>query len=188
MSEVQKLSWWLRAAPTFNYYFFVYMNSLRRIARTSLAIPCVGHSSAFCSERAFPLAGCVLAERDREPGDVLAHAERFLQRLVRDNAINYPQDRETLMWSAGYYLHNACFRLEVIVAKVLSDPRPPRSWTNRKRLTFEDFIGCWKGLTDPKAQWHRAFEIATEAHGVLSRIARDDSPAGGIPEGRQTST
>jgi hypothetical protein len=44
---------------------------------------------------------------------IIDDATRLLERLVRDNAVAYPQDRETREWMAGYYLNNAQWRLLV---------------------------------------------------------------------------
>ena len=41
-------------------------------------------------------------------------ARKFLGILLEDNAINYTQDRETRAWTAGYYLNNACLRLDFV--------------------------------------------------------------------------
>ena len=42
---------------------------------------------------------------------VLANAETFLEKLVRDNAINYADDWNNRAWSFVYYLGNANHRL-----------------------------------------------------------------------------
>jgi len=49
------------------------------------------------------------------------HSKDFLQLLVRDNIINYPQDKGTRRWSGGYYLNNAFFRIR----DLWSDLNPP---------------------------------------------------------------
>ena len=41
-------------------------------------------------------------------------AKDFLGLLLRDNAINYPQDRQTRAWTGGYYLNNANLRLVIV--------------------------------------------------------------------------
>lgn len=52
-----------------------------------------------------------LSHGSRDRPEVLEHAQSFLAQLLADNAINYPQDRDTRNWSSGYYLNNARFRL-----------------------------------------------------------------------------
>jgi hypothetical protein len=64
--------------------------------------------AAFSLWRAVFLAGS-----GRELNAVDSHAKEFLQTLIKDNAINYPQDQKTRSWSVGYYLNNAHLRLQV---------------------------------------------------------------------------
>lgn len=52
-----------------------------------------------------------LSDARREWTRILEDATQLLERLVRDNAVAYPQDRETREWMAGYYLNNAQWRL-----------------------------------------------------------------------------
>ncbi len=42
---------------------------------------------------------------------VARSAEKFLQTLIADNAIGYPQDRQMRDWSFGYYVNNAALRV-----------------------------------------------------------------------------
>ncbi|MGH8487768.1 MAG: hypothetical protein ACREXS_02555, partial [Gammaproteobacteria bacterium] len=59
-----------------------------------------------------------LTDTQRDWLGVLLHAERFLELVVRDNAINYPQDRAALAWSVGYYLNSAYARLAATRARL----------------------------------------------------------------------
>jgi len=43
---------------------------------------------------------------------VLQSAREFLQILVRDNTIGFPQDRAAREWMVGYYLNNARHRMD----------------------------------------------------------------------------
>jgi hypothetical protein len=52
-----------------------------------------------------------LMEGQRDRQLVNEHAKQFLDVLLWDNAINFPQDRRTHGWTGGYYLNNACLRL-----------------------------------------------------------------------------
>jgi hypothetical protein len=52
-----------------------------------------------------------LSDARREWTRIVEDATQLLERLVRDNAVAYPQDRETREWMAGYYLNNAQWRL-----------------------------------------------------------------------------
>ena len=55
--------------------------------------------------------GAFLTDIDRTWPRVIEDAKKLLEVLVRDNAVNYPQDRNTREWIAGYYLNNARLRL-----------------------------------------------------------------------------
>ncbi len=52
-----------------------------------------------------------LTDASRQWPTIMEDATKLLERLVRDNAVAYPQDRETRQWMAGYYLNNAQWRL-----------------------------------------------------------------------------
>lgn len=55
--------------------------------------------------------GAFLIDIDRTWSSVLEDAKKLLQTLLRDNAVNYTQDRNTREWMSGYYLNNARLRL-----------------------------------------------------------------------------
>jgi len=113
-----------------------------------------------------------LAEEERQRPDVLDHAEKFLERLLRDNAINYPQDRETRMWTVGYYLHNARFRLELILGKLSSDPAARRVIGLAQKEAFRAFHASEPNRANPRTQWDKAYEAAAESLNVLCQLAR----------------
>jgi hypothetical protein len=52
-----------------------------------------------------------LVEGNRNASLVNQHAAEFLDVLLWDNAINFPQDRRTHAFTSGYYVNNACVRL-----------------------------------------------------------------------------
>ncbi len=52
-----------------------------------------------------------LSDAIRSWPQIIQDATKLLKRLVGDNAVAYPQDRETREWMAGYYLNNARWRL-----------------------------------------------------------------------------
>ena len=69
------------------------------------------------------------------------HAEDFLLRMLRDNAIGYPQERESKEWTFNYYLDNAKYRLEELGQdwpEILNDGRlyPKGRLSGRKRWTY----------------------------------------------------
>lgn len=53
-----------------------------------------------------------LADRSGSRQITLQHTTTFLGKLVADNAIGYPQDKESRDWTFMYYLNNARFVLE----------------------------------------------------------------------------
>lgn len=78
---------------------------------------CFGHlvGAAFSLWRA-----AFLTDASRDWGAILGDdrgtrfrggAGQVLETLLRDNAINYAQDRDTRTWMVGYYLNNAKYRL-----------------------------------------------------------------------------
>lgn len=68
--------------------------------------------TAFSLWRAVFLVDC-----ERDWPEIVENAEQFLESVVRDNAINYPQDRRARAWTAAYYLNNARHRLVRIQRK-----------------------------------------------------------------------
>jgi hypothetical protein len=52
-----------------------------------------------------------LVKGTRQRSDLNEHALEFLDKLLWDNAINYPQDRDTHAWTGGYYVNSAALRL-----------------------------------------------------------------------------
>jgi hypothetical protein len=52
-----------------------------------------------------------LTDDERRRQTIVRHASNFLLYLIRDNIINYPQDRGTQAWSATYYINNVNLRL-----------------------------------------------------------------------------
>jgi hypothetical protein len=68
-----------------------------------------------------------LADRSGDLDARVDHTRAFLKRLVGDNAIAYPQDKEANSWSFGYYITAAGLRLDMMRAgqldKSLKDHR-----------------------------------------------------------------
>ena len=50
-----------------------------------------------------------LAEYERHWGPILDDATEFFDRVIRDNAISYANEKNS--WSVGYYLNSARYRL-----------------------------------------------------------------------------
>src|SRR5438105_2695720 len=55
-----------------------------------------------------------LLDLERPRDKVTSLGLSFLERLIRDNAIGYSQERDTRDWSGGYYLNDAYLRLRLI--------------------------------------------------------------------------
>lgn len=113
---------------------------------------------------------------EREPEAILDDARKFLVRLVRDNAINYPQDREARIWSAGYYLHNASFHIEAISRlfqkRIPDDVRAEMASAVRAVDAEQwDFAS-----SDPRKQWDIAYNATAAAADVLDRLLPKEHP------------
>lgn len=68
--------------------------------------------AAFSLWRAVFLLGD--GEGARSMDDIHEHAEKFLEKVIRTNSITFADDRDTKMWSAGYYVNNANYRLRAL--------------------------------------------------------------------------
>ena len=53
-----------------------------------------------------------LSDKTGKPGDTYASAELFLEEMLMNNAIAYPQDRQSKDWTFNYYATNARYRIE----------------------------------------------------------------------------
>ena len=53
----------------------------------------------------------------------VTHASKFLDFIIHDQIVNYPQDRDARGWSAGFYLNNAILRLHKLSVEM---PRLPK--------------------------------------------------------------
>ncbi len=64
--------------------------------------------------RAAPLV--LESARDEEEIDITGF--QFLDTLIAENAINFPQDKKMRAWSSGYYLNNAYYRVVSLKGKL----------------------------------------------------------------------
>lgn len=106
-----------------------------------------------------------LVYEERPLQRVLDDAKKFLYLLVRDNAINYSQDRETNAWTVGYYINNACFRLHRAANKLWSNNAQPASCQY-----VEVFLDRGAGAAVPHARelWDRAHAAAIDVFNKLA--------------------
>ena len=96
-----------------------------------------------------------LADKNFDIGASLADAEVFLGKVLVDNAITYPQDRNARDWTFNYYIGNAKMRLEDL----------EREW---KQNLFAD-----KRLADePKDRWDISQNAYTKAVNHLDGLLR----------------
>jgi len=79
-------------------------NALANVAITLVAVSFSLWRAVFLCSEASVKGFSVIFEGARE----------FLETVIADNAISYPQDKRARDWSAIYYLNNAQFRLEII--------------------------------------------------------------------------
>lgn len=102
--------------------------------------------SAFSLWRAVFLGNVTLG-RER----IAQKAEEFLELLIADNAIGYPQDRMTSEWTFGYYLNNATCRIGELSSRspAFSSVLKQNDIHEMKWQIIADF--------DPRALWDRAF-------------------------------
>ena len=99
----------------------------------------------------------------------MKHAERFLEIVVRDNAINYPQDRETREWTVGYYLNNARFRVVQMETKLV---QLVGSATVEELAALRVFLDLHHGRfeeADPKLAWNTIYDALNAAFVLLKR-------------------
>lgn len=104
-----------------------------------------------------------LADRERDEKNIESNAKDFLLLLIKDNAINYPQDIKTRAWSSGYYVNNAYFRLGLAYEKLSLDTnlaQKVRSYLIEQRGT-----SIVPNLTDA---WDNAYSASTE---ILSNLS-----------------
>jgi len=113
-----------------------------------------------------------LVERDRQLKGINTTAIKFLDLLIKDNAIGYPQDRETRKWTAGYYVNNAYFRLHLAYCRL--------KFTTQLSKTVDTFLAeqeTTATATDVMTPWDNALEAALEILKKLSNGAPSDGRA-----------
>ena len=168
--EVQDYKWLVESRSKIQY-FLLELYTFLRANRSTLEQRQVERSvfglfvgSGFSLWRAVFLAGPA-----RGWSDVLKHAERFLEIVVRDNAINYPQDRETREWTVGYYLNNARFRVVQMETKLV---QLVGSATVEELAALRVFLDLHHGRfeeADPKLAWNTIYDALNAAFVLLKR-------------------
>ena len=111
-----------------------------------------------------------LADPTRKWEDIYTHATRFFDLLIKDNAINYPQDQANRAYSAGYYLNNAKFRLHEIWTKI------PDHYEQQNRSKFTPFWTTDLDSNSPPDAWDSLFEALCLAFRFHQRAPRIIAP------------
>ena len=93
-----------------------------------------------------------LADATRKWEDIYEDAQKFFGFLIEDNAINYPQDRTTRAYSAGYYLNNAKFRLKELWESI------PEHYEPMQRAKFLPFWETDLDSNSPPDAWDALYE------------------------------
>ncbi|BCA55648.1 hypothetical protein W02_27880 [Nitrospira sp. KM1] len=99
--------------------------------------------------------GASLAGTARDWQENASHSKKFLYMVVKDNAIGSSQERETGFWTVGYYLNNACLRLDM--AYRMLDYSPPL------RTSIADFLKLHTAATESPADPREPWELAHRA-------------------------
>jgi hypothetical protein len=87
-----------------------------------------------------------LADKTGQRTRVFADGKEFLEKIIEDNAISYPQDRRCKEWTFNYYTRNARSALQVL-GKYWSDQVP-----------------AYEGKTrTPRARWEYCQELLDTA-------------------------
>jgi hypothetical protein len=113
-----------------------------------------------------------LAHGERTSSSINEHATKFLETLVRDNAIAYSQDRDSKAWTFGYYINDAYFRLEYY-DRIFSKLTPPHAERVAAFLAAQGkpVASEW----DAHLAWTQAFDAALDAAHILERATRNSA-------------
>lgn len=95
-----------------------------------------------------------LGETSRGISNLLTALKDFLTKLVRDNAINYSDDKSCSSWTVGYYLTSAKLRLKMACEMLPSEKRSPE--INHAAQTMAAAGGA--SPYDTQAEWEDAFK------------------------------
>jgi hypothetical protein len=99
-----------------------------------------------------------LAEKEGSLGASLVHSIKFLEKIVRTNAIAFPQEMEANEWTFNYYLNNCHYRLRDLQC-------------DRKEL-MTPWIVAPRG---PRERWEYNQEKLNEALGKFSKALESSS-------------
>jgi hypothetical protein len=114
-----------------------------------------------------------LADKTSKRAVVFDHGRAFLEKIIEDNSISYPQDKYSREWTFNYYTRNARSSLQQlanfwkgVVSTYQGKKRSPMDrWDYCQALLDEAVANFEKLLTEQKAKVDRAEE---------ARIARNE--------------
>ena len=107
-----------------------------------------------------------LAHGNRSFSTIDSDALKFLEILVRDNAIGYVQDRDSKGWTFGYYVNDAYFRLEYYDKK-FRKLKPPHS--TRVTAYLDAQSNAQSAGSNSHVAWTHAYEAAVDAAKALTK-------------------
>lgn len=115
-------------------------------------------------------AAFLVSQADRDWPNILKQAEDFLDILVEDNAINYPQDKKTRNWTVGYYLNNARYRLVRVRGKFAEVTDPGQLAQIPEFQQFDD-VQKPGGIdeTDLTVVWNKTYNALRAAFELLRK-------------------
>jgi hypothetical protein len=90
-----------------------------------------------------------LADKSGQRAEVFSDAKDFLEKIIEDNAISYPQDRKCKEWTFNYYIRNARASLDLLAkhwpeqvpAYEGSTLTPTKRWEYCQKLLEEAVTG-----------------------------------------------
>jgi hypothetical protein len=108
-----------------------------------------------------------LVEGSRSAPTVSRHALEFLDVLLWDNAINFPQDRRTHSFTSGYYVNNACVRL-LHIRRSLELTGDDAAVFDRLEIFLEDQWHSTNASPDVRQGWIDCYAAAVLSSEKLS--------------------
>lgn len=94
-----------------------------------------------------------LADKEAKRAAVFSHAREFLQKIIEDNAIGFPQDRKSNEWTFNYYTRNARAALQVL-AKYW--PEQVLEYDGKKRTPTQRWEYCQDLLDSAVSEFIKA--------------------------------
>lgn len=100
-----------------------------------------------------------LADKSGKRSEVLSHGMVFLETVVRDNAIGFPQDKKSQEWTFNFYTRNARYALEHL-HKLRSDIVPEYKLATRLPKVRWDY--CQNLFDDTLTAFDKSFRESVQ--------------------------